>query len=66
MNREATVRSLHSEVEMLSRLHQHGLYNTSGYQARKKRVEELIQDHDIDVMTELDPITAILYRRYLA
>lgn len=66
MNREATVRSLHREVETLSRLHQHGLYNTNGYQVRKKRVKEIIRDYDIDVMKELDPVTAILYRRYLA
>ncbi len=65
MNREAAVRSVHREVEALSRLHQHGLYNSTGYQARKQDVKERIRELGIDVMTELDPVTLILYRRYL-
>ncbi len=66
MDREAAVRNLSSEVEALIRLHQQGLYNSSGYQARRKKIEELIREQRIDLRKELDPVTQILYRRYLS
>ena len=65
MNREAAVGRLHAEVETLIRLHQHGLYDSHGYQARKRRIQESIRELGIDVKKELDPVTLVLYRRYL-
>ena len=66
MDREAAVRDVSSEVEALIRLHQHGLYNSSGYQARRRKMEELIREYGIDLRKELDPVTLILYRRYFS
>ena len=65
MDREAAICDLHAEVEALIRLHQHGLYDSCGYQARRKRIHELIEEYDIDIKKVLDPVTLILYRRYL-
>ena len=65
MERQAAITSLHKEVETLIRLHRHGLYDTSGYRARKKRIEKMIAECQIDVKKDLDPLTLILYHRYI-
>ena len=66
MDREEAIRDLHTEVEALIRLHRHGLYGSGGYKARRKRMEALIEEYDIDIKKVLDPVTLILYRRYLS
>ena len=65
MSREAIVRDIHQEVESLIRMHHMGLYRTEGYQVRKKRILEMIRENEIDVGRDLDPVSRILFRRYL-
>ncbi len=65
MDRETAIRTLHSEIETLTRLHiQYGLHNTAGFSRQKKRVEDLVRDHEINLKQELDPLFLNLYRRY--
>ena len=65
MDRELAVRTLQSEIETLTRLHiQYGLHNTVGFFRQKKRVEDLVREHEIDLKQELDPLFFNLYRRY--
>ena len=65
MDRSMTVQELHGEVNALITLHQKGLYNTRGYQERKQRIKEFIHRNKIDLRAELDPVSFILYRRYI-
>ncbi len=65
MNREITPVNLHGEIETLIRLHQHGLFNSNGYQARKRRIKDYVRENKVDMMRELEPVTYVLYRRYL-
>ena len=65
MSREAIVRDIHSEVESLIRLHRMGLYHTDGYKERKQRILDVIRENEIDVGRELDPVSRILFRRYM-
>ena len=65
MDRQAVLRDLSSEIETLTRLHiQYGLQNTKGFANQKRSIEKLIQDHDVNLNTELDPLVRNLYRRY--
>ena len=65
MNREKIVRDLNSEMEVLIRLHRHGLYNTAGYRDRKHRIKDFVLKNGIDIRRELDPVSLVLYRRYI-
>ena len=65
MDRSMTVQDLHGEVDALILLHQKGLYNSSGYQERKRRIKEFVHRNKIDLRAELDPVSFILYRRYI-
>lgn len=65
MDRQAVIRDLSAEIETLTRLHiQHGLQHTKGFANQKTCIEKLIQDHDVNLKTELDPLVLNLYRRY--
>ena len=65
MDHELAIQSLHSEIETLTRLHiQHGLHQTVGFRKQKQRIEKLIEEHEINLKQELDPVTLNLYRRY--
>ena len=65
MDRDVAIQNLHSEIETLTRLHiQYGLQNTAGFNAQKQRVESLIQENEINLKKELDPLFLNLYRRY--
>ena len=65
MDRDIVIRNLHSEIETLTRLHiQYGLHKTVGFAVQKQRVESLIQEHEINLKQELDPLFLNLYRRY--
>lgn len=65
MDRNAVIRDLRTEIETLTRLHiQHGLHGTEGFAYQKSNIEKLIQDNEIDLKRELDPLTRNLYRRY--
>ena len=65
MDREQILRDLNTEVESLIRLHQKGLYRSQGYQDRKGQIKELIRTYKIDIRHELDPISLLLYQRYI-
>lgn len=65
MERQAVIRDLSAEIETLARLHiQHGLHQTQGFQNQKNCIEKLIQDHEVNLKKELDPLVLNLYRRY--
>ena len=62
MTRE--MRMLHEEVESLITLHRYGLFDTPGFKTRKTRLMSFIRENRLNV-EELDPLTLIMYRRYL-
>ena len=65
MERQAVIRDLSAEIETLARLHiQHGLQHTQGFAKQKNNIEKLIQDHEVNLKKELDPLVLNLYRRY--
>ena len=65
MERQAVIRDLSAEIETLARLHiQHGLHHTAGFAKQKTNIEKLIQDHEVNLRKELDPLVLNLYRRY--
>ena len=65
MERQAVIRDLSAEIETLARLHiQHGLHHTAGFAKQKTNIEKLIQDHEVNLRKELDPLVLKLYRRY--
>jgi len=65
MERQAVIRDLSAEIETLARLHiQHGLHHTAGFAKQKTSIEKLIQDHEVNLRKELDPLVLNLYRRY--
>ena len=65
MERQAVINDLSREIETLTRLHiQHGLHRTKGFANQKSNIEKLIQDNDINLKKELDPLVLNLYRRY--
>lgn len=65
MERQAVIRDLSAEIETLARLHiQHGLHHTQGFAKQKTNIEKLIQDHEVNLRKELDPLVLNLYRRY--
>lgn len=65
MERQAVIRDLSAEIETLARLHiQHGLHHTTGFAKQKTNIEKLIQDHEVNLRKELDPLVLNLYRRY--
>ena len=65
MDRQTMLRTLTTEIETLTRLHiQHGLQNTKGFEKQKTNIEKMVQDHDVNLNTELDPLVRNLYRRY--
>ena len=65
MERQAVIRNLSTEIETLARLHiQHGLQQTKGFARQKRSIEKLIQDYEVNLKKELDPLTLHLYRRY--
>lgn len=65
MERQAVIHDLSAEIETLARLHiQHGLHQTQGFAKQKRHIEKLIQDHEVNLKKELDPLVLNLYRRY--
>ena len=65
MERQAVIRDLSAEIETLARLHiQHGLQHTQGFAKQKSDIEKLIQDNEVNLKKELDPLVLNLYRRY--
>jgi hypothetical protein len=65
MERQAVIRDLSAEIETLARLHiQHGLHHTKGFANQKRNIEKLIQDNEVNLKKELDPLVLNLYRRY--
>ena len=65
MERQKVIRDLSTEIETLARLHiQHGLHHTKGFAIQKRSIDKLIQDHDVNLKKELDPLVLNLYRRY--
>ena len=65
MERERIIRDLHGQIETLTRLHiQYGLEKTEHFQSQKESISEYVSKHDIDVRSELDPVSRNLYRRY--
>ena len=65
MERENIIRDLHRQIETLTRLHiQYGLEKTEHFQSRKNSISEYVSKHDIDIRSELDPVSRNLYRRY--
>ena len=65
MERQAVIRDLSAEIETLARLHiQHGLHHTKGFANQKRNIEKLIQDNEVNLKKELDPLTLQLYHRY--
>ena len=65
MERQAVIHDLRAEIETLARLHiQHGLQHTQGFAQQKRRIARLIQENEIDLKKELDPLSLNLYRRY--
>ena len=42
----------------------HGLHTTVHFQAHKQDIADYIKEHEIDIRSELDPISLNLYRRY--
>lgn len=65
MERQKVIRDLSAEIETLARLHiQHGLHHTKGFAIQKRSIDKLIQDHDVNLKKELDPLVLNLYRRY--
>ena len=65
MERDNIIQDLHRQIETLARLHiQHGLEKTEHFKRKKKTISEFVSEHDIDVRSELDPVSRNLYRRY--
>lgn len=65
MERERILTELHGQIENLTRLHiQHRLEQTEHFQHHKASIEHFVTLHKIDVRSELDPVTQMLYRRY--
>lgn len=65
MERERILTELHGQIENLTRLHiQHRLEQTEHFQHHKASIERFVTLHKIDVRSELDPVTQMLYRRY--
>ena len=65
MERKRVIEDLGGRIETLTRLHiRHGLHTTGHFQAHKQDIADYIREHEIDIRTELDPISLNLYRRY--
>ena len=65
MERERILADLHGQIENLTRLHiQHHLEQTEHFQKHKASIEHFVLTNGIDVRSELDPVTQLLYRRY--
>lgn len=62
MTRE--LRMLHEEVESLITLHRYGLFDTPGFKIRKNRLMSFIRENKLS-LEDLDPLTLMMYRRYL-
>ena len=60
-----TMLDLHGEVDALIRLHRKGLYNSRGYLDRRRAIMEFIRRNKIDLRAELDPVSFVLYQRYI-
>lgn len=65
MNRERIIGDLTDRIETLARMHiQYGLHGTEGFSAQRNSISMLVDEHKIDVRTELDPLSLYFYRRY--
>ena len=65
MKREEAIRELHDLIESMARLHvRHGLYHSAGFQKSRETIRKIVQEHNVDVRKELDPMVGLLYRRY--
>lgn len=65
MDRGMTMLELHGEVDALIRLHRKGLYKSRGYQDRRRQIVDFVRRNNIDLRAELDPISYVLYQRYI-
>lgn len=65
MERERLLADLHGQIETLAMLHiRHRLENTESFLKQKAKITHFVQIHSIDVRSELDPVSRLLYRRY--
>ena len=65
MDRKRVIEDLGDRIETLTRLHvRHGLHTTVHFQAQKQDIADFIKENEIDIRSELDPISLNLYRRY--
>lgn len=65
MDRENLLRDLDEQIASLTRLHiLHGLHKTDGFDRQRQQILRLVKENDVDVRTELDPLSFNLYRRY--
>lgn len=67
MNRGEAVQEICRELELLAALHIfHGLEKTPVFEARKKRLAELMCEHRVTARHDLDPVSRNLYYRYFS
>ena len=65
MERREIIQVLSRELESLTRLHVlYGLYHTEGFRKQKDSISRYIDEHEIDIRRELDPLSLNQYRRY--
>lgn len=65
MERENLLRDLDEQISSLTRLHiLHGLHETDGFNRQRQHIRQMVEENDVDVRTELDPLSFNLYRRY--
>ncbi len=65
MSRERIIGDLSEKIETLARMHiQYGLLGTEGFSNQCNSISTLVDEHKIDVRTELDPLSLYFYRRY--
>ncbi len=65
MERENIIQDLSGQIQTLAKLHiQHRLDHTEHFQTQKENIAAYIHQHEIDVRSELDPMSRNLYRRY--
>ncbi len=66
MDREYRIRQVSEEIERLAKMHiLYRIEQTPIFQSQKERVKALISSNQINVRTDLDPVSRNLFRRYL-
>ena len=66
MDRAYRIQQLSEEIERLAKMHiLYRIEQTQTFQRQKERVKALASSNQINVRTDLDPVSRNLYRRYL-